>query len=237
MDTKSLEKLGLTKAEIDVYIMLLRFGSSTATIISEKTHLNRSHIYDTLTKLTEKGLVSVFEKNKTKYFDVAFPERILDYIKDLEKEVKEILPYLKKLKEAPKPKTKVQLFEGKKGIKTILKDIIREKKDYFVFGEEGIFQEIFPIYIQQFIRDVEHNKIKEKIISRKKMRGKLYSGKTTEIRYLNDEFFSPTSTAVYGDKVAIFVWGEPHYVMLMHDKLVAESHKNHFNLLWKQAKP
>ena len=124
METTALEKLGLTSAEIETYTTLLATGPVTATILSKKTRLNRSHIYDTLTKLADKGLVSVFEKNKTKYFTASPPERIKDYLDDLGKEVDDLIPSLRNLKEITKPITKVQLFQGKQGLKTILNVII-----------------------------------------------------------------------------------------------------------------
>ncbi len=237
METKVLERLGLTSAEIDIYTTLLKTGPITATIISKKTKLNRSHIYDTLTKLTDKGLISVFEKNNTKFFDASPPEKIKDYMDDIRVEVQKILPTLRKLKEIPKPVTKVQLFQGKQGLKTILKDMLREKKDYVVFGEEGQFQSIFPIYIQQFLRDIKHYKIKERLLTKEETKSKILRTKDTQIRFLENKFFSPTTTVVYGDKVAIFIWSEPYNVALIDDKEVARSYLSYFESLWKIAKP
>lgn len=236
MDTKIFEKLGLAKAEIDIYLMLLKIGSSTATRISEKTGLNRSHIYDSLRKLIDKGLVSTYETNNTLYFNPSCPETILDYMKNMEKEVKEILPELESLKEAERPNTKVQLFQGKSGLKAVLQDIIHTKKDYVVFGEEGQFEKIFPIYIQQFLRDVKHFGIKERLLSKEQMKNKLITTKNTRIKYLEDKFFSPATTVVYGHKVAIFIWTEPYNVTLVEDKEVADSYRAYFEALWRIAK-
>lgn len=236
MEVKALERLGLTHAEIEIYTTLLKTGPITATIISKKTKLNRSHIYDTLTKLIDKGLVSVFEKNNTKFFDASSPEKIKDYLNDLGKDVQKVLPILRKLKEVSKPVTKVQLFQGKQGLKTILKDILREKKDYVVFGEEGQFQSIFPIYIQQFLRDIKHYKLKERLLTKEEAKSKVLKTKNTQIKSLENRFFSPTTTAVYGDKVAIFIWSEPYSVALINDKEVARSYLSYFEVLWKLAK-
>jgi sugar-specific transcriptional regulator TrmB len=62
MDTKPLEKLGLQETEIKVYLALLKKGLSTATQISQYTALNRSHIYDKLDILLEKGLMLLILK-------------------------------------------------------------------------------------------------------------------------------------------------------------------------------
>ncbi|MFA4953470.1 MAG: helix-turn-helix domain-containing protein [Candidatus Pacearchaeota archaeon] len=236
METRIFEKLGLVKSEIEIYFMLLRIGESTATKISEKTRLNRSHIYDSLKKLIDKGLVSTYEKNKVQYFVASSPEVIQDYVKDLENEVVDVILELNKLKRAEKLKTKIQLFQGKNGLKTVLQDILRTKKDYVVFGEEGQFENIFPIYIQQFLRDVRKLGVKEKILSREGSRKKIMRNKNTQIKYLEDKFFSPATTVVYGNKVAIFIWSEPYNVTLIEDKEVADSYRNYFGSLWLSGK-
>jgi len=234
METSSLEKLGLNKAEIDVYLALLKNGSSTASFVSDKTNLNRTHIYDTLKRLIEKGLVSSHELNQIKYFSASSPDRITDYLQDVQKEVEKLLPELKRIKESKPEETKVKLFQGKDGIKTILKDILHEKKDYDVFGEEAQFQDLFPIYIQQFLRDVKHNNMKERLLTRHGI-NLIKASPSSQIKYLEEKFFSPTTTVVYGNKVATFIWGAL-CATLIEDKSVADSFRNYFEALWGLAK-
>ncbi len=237
MEITALQKLGLTHSEIEVYLELLKSGTNTASKIAEKTKLNRTHIYDTLKKLIQKGFISFYEKNKIKYFNASSPEQISNYIKEIEKEVAEIIPDLNELKETPKEETKVQLFEGKQGIKNIFKDILKERKDYVVFGEETQFQKIFPIFIEQFLRDVRNYNIKERLLTKKEFKKTIMTTKNSQVRYLKGKYFSPTSTVVYGNKVATFIWSEPYHVTLIDDKEVADSFRVYFEYLWKQAKP
>ena len=226
MDTEALEKLGLQEAEIKIYLALLRKGLSTATQISQYTGLNRSHIYDKLDILLEKGLISFVIKNNVKYFKASEPAKIIDYLKEIQQNIENILPNLREIKEAQKSQTSVEIYQGKEGMKTVFKDVIREKKDYFVFGEEGRFQEIFPIFIQQLLRDVKQLNLKEHLLSKESLRGKIMTTpKNTTIRYLPDKFFSPVMTAVYGDKTAIFIWSDPLFAILIKDKGVSDSFK------------
>ncbi|MBR9691876.1 hypothetical protein GOV06_03745 [Candidatus Woesearchaeota archaeon] len=237
MNTEPLEKLGLQEAGIKIYLALLKKGLSTATQMSQYTGLNRSHIYDKLDILLEKGLISFVIKNNVKYFKASDPEKILDYIKEMQANIQNIIPELNKLKDIPKPKTIVELYQGKEGMKTVLKDVIRERKDYSVFGEEGQFQEILPVYIHQFLRDVKYNKMKERLLSKEEKRGKIVlTEENTEIRHLPDKFFSPITMVVYGDKIAIFIWAEPQFVVLIKDDSVAKAFNSYFNVLWEIAK-
>jgi len=237
MEIKPLERLGLQEAEIKIYLELLKKGTSTATEISKYTGLNRSHIYDKLDVLLKKGLISFTIKNNVKYFKASPPEKILDYIEEIQSDMQSLIPDLNKIKQSKKPKTSVELYQGKEGIKTVLKDIIREKKDYLVFGDEGQFQELLPIYIYQFLRDINYYKINERLLSKEEKRGKiLLTNKNTEIRYLPDKYISPATIVVYGDKTAIAIWSEPQFIILIKDKEVSKSFNSYFNLLWKISK-
>jgi hypothetical protein len=57
-----------------------------------------------------------------------------------------------------------------------------------------------------------------------------------EIKPLPKFFSFPSATAIYGDKVAIFVWDEPYHAILIKSKQIANSYRNFFEALWKQAK-
>ncbi len=54
--------------------------------------------------------------------------------------------------------------------------------------------------------------------------------------WTNDKFFSPVTTAVYGDKTAIFIWSEPYFVILIKDKGTAKAFNSYFDVLWEVAK-
>ena len=80
MDTTALRESGLTDGEIKVYTALLELGASTTGPIIEKSGVAKSIVYQLLDKLTAKGLVSYITKEKTKHYQAAEPNRILDYI-------------------------------------------------------------------------------------------------------------------------------------------------------------
>ncbi|HLD43689.1 MAG TPA: helix-turn-helix domain-containing protein [Candidatus Nanoarchaeia archaeon] len=237
MDTAPLQRLGLQESDVKIYLSLLSHGLSTATQISQYTGLNRSHTYDKLDLLLEKGLISFVIKNNVKYFQASAPEKILDYISEMQKDIQIIIPDLAKLQRSNKTKTIVELYQGKEGMKTVFKDILREKKDYFVLGEEGKFQEILPVFIQQFLRDVPRLGMKEHLLSKESKRGSIaMTPKNSRIKYLPDEILSPSMSVIYGNKTAVFIWSDPLFAILIKDKDVARSFKSYFDVLWRIAK-
>lgn len=233
---KLLQHLGLEEKEAKVYLELLRLNESTATKIAEKTNLDRTLIYQLANKLIEKGLVSYIIKNNVKYFSATNPKKLLQDLKEKETNLQKALPELIGLTGIEEQETKVEVYRGKEGLRTILKDIIRTKKDYVAFGEEGRFQKVLPIDIQRFLKELEKSKIHEKVLVREDFKEKVLKSKHSEFRYISKDYLSPVTTVVYEDKTVNFIWTQPHYAIVTKNKEVADSFRTHFNALWKISK-
>lgn len=232
MDKNILKEIGLQEGEITLYISLLKLKEATATHIAKDTGVHRSHIYDLIEKLKEKGLVSFVIKNNVKYFRASQPKKLLDCIKEKEEKILKIIPHLEELSKEQEEDMKVEIYKGKEGIKTILNDILKEKKDYLLFGHLK-FEEILPIYIEQFVKLADKYKIREKAILEKDV--KIMPTKKHDYKYISKSYLFPNATVVYGNKVAIFIWQNPYYIILIENKNVVQSYRTHFNLLWKIA--
>lgn len=234
MDVSVLIELGLERKEVKIYLILLKLQQATVTRISEETRIERTLCYSVINKLLDKGLVSYAVQNNVKYFKAAPPEKLMEDLKETQEELQKILPHLIGLSKLGREKTRAEIYQGKEGMKTVIKDIIREKKDYIVFGEEGRFQETLPIYSLQFIRRIEEEGIKERVLVKEGM--EVIKSKNSEFRYIPKEYLSPSSTVVYGNKVAIVVWSEPFLTILIGNKEVADSYRGYFEMLWRMVK-
>mgnify|MGYP001294978295 CR=1 FL=1 len=233
---KILQELGLEEKEAKVYLELLKLNETTATKISEKTNLDRTLMYQLTNKLIEKGLVSYIIKNNVKYFSAVNPEKLVQDLKEKEKQLQKAMPELLNLKKSKEEETKVEIFKGEEGLKTVLKDIIRTKKDYIVFGEESQFQEILPIFVYQFINQLSKNNIHEKVLVREDFRNKILKSKNSTFKYISKEYLSPVTTLIYENKTVNFIWTPPYYAILTTNKEVADSFRSQFKALWKIAK-
>jgi sugar-specific transcriptional regulator TrmB len=235
MNKELLKHLGFLDAEIDVYTALLRLGPSLVSKIHQETGHHRTHIYDLLEKLREKGLVSTFIQAGKKHFQAAPPNTILSYLEEKKAAVKTFLPELEKLTKLPKDDTSVELFKGKQGLKTVLQDILKRKKNYAVMGSVKQFEAILQFAMPQFLKQVEKKKIKERILCDKKE--KIIKIKTGKYRYLKGDYLFPSSFVLYGNKVAMFIWQMPYFAIVINNKDIAQTYKNYFEFFWKIAKP
>ncbi|HIH43355.1 TPA: hypothetical protein HA246_06960 [Candidatus Woesearchaeota archaeon] len=246
METKILEDIGLTKGEIKVYLALLELGSSTAGPIVNKSRVSPSKVYDILSRLIEKGIVSYIVKGKVKYFNAAAPERLLTFIgkrkeelNENEVKIREILPQLK-LKQSKKEQ-KAEIFEGIRGIKTFFDMVYSECPNggcVYAIGYPLLASKLFNAYFREF----HQKKLKYKICAKIAYNYDAWFAKKREKRELCEQRYLPKGIATpawiyfFGDVVGIITVTEEQKICFMiKNKEVAESYLNYFNLIWKQA--
>ena len=152
VNTEILREIGLSENEIKVYISLIRLGPSSATDIMKKSGVHRANVYDSLEKLSEKGLVSnVFRLNKN-YFESASPKNLSAILKEREKQLESIIPELEAIYKQSREKEEILHFKGKEGVKAVLRDI-NKHKSYDAFGISSNLAEIVGYYFVQWIRE------------------------------------------------------------------------------------
>ena len=237
MEIESLLKLGLNKNEAIIYLTLLEIGESQAGILSKKTQINRTTIYDTLERLIEKGLVKYSISANRKVFKPIDPKTILEQLKEKTEIANKILPSLIKLHKGSKKKEDSNVYKGKKGIKSIFEDVLSHK-EYVAFGSSGKIFETMKHDFVIFQKKKKMLKIKSRVIESESARKNREFKKVSyaEFRYLPDEFAIPITIIIYGNNVAVIAWGEIPMASVITSEEVANSFRKHFNLLWKIAK-
>jgi sugar-specific transcriptional regulator TrmB len=236
MDIAKLEKIGLNLNEAKIYLALLELGQAQAGDISKKTQINRTTVYDSLERLIQNGLVSFVISANKKVFKPVAPKKLLSQIEEKENTIKEILPELECLFAQSKEKEETDIYKGRKGIKSILDDILK-CKEYVAFGSSGKFLEIMQhdfIIFQKMKKELKINS--RVILSESSRKTETVKVAYAIFKYIPNEFSAPTTTLIYEDKTAIIIWGETPVATLIKSKEVAKSYKNYFEMLWEMAK-
>ncbi len=230
-----LRDAGLTRNEVKVYLSLLKIGSSTAGKIARLANLSRTSTYEALRSLIEKGLVSYVIKENKKWFSPTNPKRILDYIKEKESKLQEILPRLIGMYKTPIERSQVNVYYGLKGVKSVLLDIANRADENRVLDAEVKFTERMPYFSAKFKSEIERKKVKIKHIARKGV--DVHPTATTEVRYLDLKTESPVAINIYDDKIAIIIWSDVPMAVVIENELAAKAYREYFDILWKFAKP
>ena len=247
MDQNQLISFGMNKNEAGVYLSLLKSGNSSAGELIKITGFHRNIVYDNLDKLIDKGLVTFIIEGKKRVFQTTPAEMISDLLEKeqtkLDKKKKlseEIKKEISKFQSINKVKQEASIFRGKEGIRFLLKDTLDVGEDYFVFGAPKSSLEIMgsPFW-ENYNLKRNSNKIHVKMVFNESLRAwsQVIKNPKTKVKFLKHNFEPLSETIIYGDKVAIFVWSEKPIATLIKDKNLAQSYKQYFNLLWKQAQP
>ena len=250
MNTQILEKLGFTKGEIKVYFSLLELGDVSSGIIIKKSGIAGSKVYEILDKLKEKGLVSETIKDRTKHFRANSPKRILEFIKNKERDLKEekiefikILPELISKYKLKLKNQEVRVYEGYRGIKTFyeeMADSLTNKDEYlgFAFPEEAVKNKfvihLFDRYHEKRARTGGKSKIlvsPKDILNKQRLAKPLH--KLYEFRITKSPF--PAGISIFKDIVATFSWGNPPRLFAIKCKENADEYKRFFYELWKKT--
>ena len=119
----ALREFGLTDKEVRVYLILLSLGSINLQELAKRIDLPRTTIYNTLNYLYTKGLVSKIVKGHVTYFKAVNPEKLIDTLNQKREFILSVLPELEALKVEIKESSSIEIYEGFKGISTILTDV------------------------------------------------------------------------------------------------------------------
>jgi len=231
MNKTTLIELGFSEGEADIYIALLKLGSASIMQLAKKSGRHRTHIYDTIEKLKEKGLVSESIVDNKKKIVPSNPDNIIDYLKEREKKAESILPELKKLQKTHGDII-VETFKGKAGLRSVLRDIHREKKDYIGYGEGSRFGKVLPTFYEYFREESGRLGLSLRLILKNGV--KVPKRKKLQVRYI--DYVSPSTTFIYANKVLTIIWEPFPTAIRITDDQVAKSYKNYFEIMWKSAK-
>lgn len=246
MDITIFKKLGLNDKEIKIYLKLLEYGENSVRSLVDLTGLNRGTVYDVLKRLQEMGLVSYFHQETKQKFVAEPTDRLSAFLLRKEEELKQakneingLIPQLKSMRDKSDLKPATKLYEGKKGIRIILEDVLSsleesDKKEYYVYSAKNSSEDLKKAY-PDFTKTRIKKKIKVKAISLAQ------GGKTRgldERRWLGTDDKSATFIIIYVDKCAFISrdsQGGPVGVII-ENKMIYETQRIIFLKLWESLK-
>src|SRR3989344_9075868 len=168
MDESILENLGLSKAEIKIYLALLELGASTSGPLIQKSGLQSSAVHRTLKTLLDKGIITYVKLGKDNNYQSTNPKNLLEFIENKKKRFLDILPELENKQKSGKGNYSTEMFLGKKAMFSALLNIIKDGKngeDYLSFSlvEPHDDKELVDFYQTYNLRRRE-KKLKVKVL-------------------------------------------------------------------------
>ena len=238
---EELRDFGLSENEILLYLALLKTGKETANRIAQITGMKRSTTYDNFKLLINKGIVSRFTKNNVQHFEAADPKKLVHLIEDKKKKIQKIIPDLIKIQKTSTEKTGVTFYEGKRGVLTVLNDIIDQKEELWFYGSRKMALIAFKHYPDNFVQKRSEAKIKLRAVLALEDKGdKIYKidqiSKLSKIKYSKEMNKVSSNTFIYGDRVAFMTSEDDPTGIIIKNSKIVQQQKKIFEILWKTAK-
>ncbi|MEM4263322.1 MAG: helix-turn-helix domain-containing protein [Candidatus Woesearchaeota archaeon] len=250
METEVLEKIGLSRAEIKVYLALVELGVTTTGPLSKRAGVPTSNIYPILKGLVSKGLVAYTIKANKKYFRAEDPERLKEFIQEQKKVIESqeqkltgLITELKTKQAKIEKKQESFTYEGIKGIKTALEFVLKVLKEgdtFYVIDASRISNEKLMGYFNDFHKRRAKRKINYRIIYGIESLEFARERKTfslTEVRILPKDIKIPSVFWILKDYVVIAIFSEEPVALMIKSPEITTGFLAHFNLLWDIAQP
>lgn len=243
-----LTSLGLQDKEPEVYLALLRTpGAQPASIIANRSNLNRTTVYKTLVKLVKKGLVTKTERHGITCFFAEDPEnRLKLLIEERQKKLGEMnqamleaLPLLTMNEEDIDSLPKIRYYEGIEGIKQIYEAVLKEGVDQYRYGDITKIYEALGVYTDEYIKKRnEKGFITHAIMpfyEKDDKEIKKNKRENREVIYIPHKLFPiEGEVRIFGNKVAIFsLRKESPIGVIIESETIAKMFYHIYMLTWK----
>jgi sugar-specific transcriptional regulator TrmB len=249
MNAKLLTEIGLTDGEAKVYLTLLELGTTTTGPLIKQAGISASKAYVILDRLTKKGLVGHVMKGGVMHFQAAEPKRIMDYLAERERELAEkrqmiskILPELELRQRLGAEKRTAEIYEGKKGVTNLFRNILDELKrgdEYYVIGAGYGFEETTGLrnFFQKYHAERAKHGIKVYLLANHSVKDLLVPAtkEHSEVRFLPEELITNVQITFYKEKTFIVLWSNDPVAFLIHNADIVNGFRAYFNLLWMKG--
>lgn len=237
--------IGLTLAEISVYVALLDGLQSVQEII-KKTGEKRPTAYYSLNSLEKRGLVSKTGKEYANKFQLEPIEKLSELVNRNIRKQEELLEKTKQLKDFypkknKKDKVLVSYFDTLESIKTALFFTLygKEKTIRSIVPAVNFFHEIGNDFVKEYVREKKKKGLKTKAlwedIPNKKIIEEYYLNSDIKQFPLDMHNSFETTIFIYGDNTLYIAPLKECHATLIQSKAHAKMMNILFETIWKNS--
>ncbi len=246
MDIKAtLQKIGLSKKEADIYLTCLEYGPTTITNIARLSGYKRPTLYNLMEGLLQKGFVIIVRRNSKTYYDVEKPKRLLTVLHAREKELEQALPELEIIKNRKQPLPEVEIYDADEAIKNLYDDIynqLNSRTETCFLTSISDLKTYAPHILESYMSKIKNKNyiIRELIFDDEQ--GCKYAKEMKalnikhEIRLLPNDFPIYNDIALYNGKVSIFSFKIRSSATMIDNLEIAATLKSLFEWAWVNGK-
>lgn len=245
---KSLEKLGLTNHERDLYCLSLSLGPASVAVLAEHLKISQPNIYKVIRGLETHGLAIFSNKKKyTKRFIVEPPTIVMDLIRKHQESISQTreqltmtMPDLLALYKQGELPTKASILQGEQQIRNAFARTYEEVKyEVLYFGSWSHFIKMLSHEIgeQTIDRRVAHGVCVRGLLLPAEENARLFKNQGKELRELRTlKGAAPFTTSFHLFSNKILFW-QPNapLALLIEDEYLIAMFRSMFEWMWKRS--
>ncbi len=250
-----LQTLGLSPLEADLYLYLAEHNPTSVLALSRAFAIPRTSVYDTLTRLSEKGLVTRSLKAKSTLYQSSPLSHFDSLIRSQADKVEGMTNALKNLTTALQTRvgelksTEVRYYQGEGGMRQMIWNCLRAQQEIVGYSVFGRVEVVGIKFIQRFIAEFADRQLSDRVIASPTKRTLEYISQDVKpgfhhlsfqnIRTLPEkQLYIAGDTMIYNDVYAVSYWQGHEVVGVEIENSDFVRHElSIFELLWKLAKP
>ncbi|MEK7672360.1 MAG: helix-turn-helix domain-containing protein [Patescibacteria group bacterium] len=242
---EELIQLGLSRKEAELYLTLVRYGSSRAEAVSKRVKINRTLVYALLEKLVQQGFVEKITQNGKNIFVPNDPQIFIQKARQQLDQAQFLVKSLNDIR-LVKSQPVVRTFQGIEGIKQMTDIFLQEAKacgqEMLQIGQEVRLANDYPELIEEFIQQRVANKIELKLLCNRSPLFDQFLNDTRskkEFRHIKfvevNELDVDCTTYICGDSMAVMSLADEMQGYILKSKNITDLNKQMFYLLWNRV--
>ncbi len=251
---ESLQKAGFNDKDARVYVALLEIGGGYPSRIADYAGLKRATVYNVLSALAVRGLVSELERRNKIFYQIDRPGKVVNFLRGRVRIAEEgveraerLLPELNSLFSLLGDKPRVLFFEGREAVLSICDDVLSSGpgQQMCAFSNAEKFAGLMTTAeLSKYVKGKEKMGITTRAVlpdtPGNRSYGQLsYQGTEKdiwpEVRFVSPERFPyEAEITIYGqNKVAITKFGGEQLIgVIIEDKIIHDMMRMVFELVW-----
>lgn len=232
----SLNSLGLSNQESQVYLALLKIGGSTASIIAKEIGVKRTTVYPVLKELVEKGYVLVYFKKSKRIYYAEKPYKIAGIFEKKLEFFNNAIPLLDSMEKSQIKIFGLRFVETKEKLKRFYLDILSEykNKSYRVIGNTVYWEKVDPEFFMQYRKDRARLNIKTKLILSADSKDFNPTDKSLlrEYKYFPEKYKFRSTMNIFDDKILIISPDLASLAIVIAIPAMVDIFKSMFEIIW-----
>jgi sugar-specific transcriptional regulator TrmB len=237
----TLNDIGLTENEAEVYLTSLSLGPTTILKIAKSSGIRRTTVYSVVETLKGKGLMHIKPAGLKQLYVAEHPDRLDSIVESKKRNLEKLLPEFTALYNLKGGESTVKYYEGLGAVKNIYETILEPMKpgdDYLVISDlEKFFLKTDQKYFEGFLDKRVKSRVKARLIAtdteRARYMKKFAKNMNHEIRILPKGTKLSVDTMIVPQKVTIFNLDQPISAVSLENKAMIEMHKELFEIIWQ----